>query len=723
MLDLDTLNRDQLKAVLTTEGPLLVLAGAGSGKTRVITYRLAHMIQKGVHPRNILCVTFTNKAAFEMRERARNLAGKGVKGTTISTFHALGVKILKLFYEAVGLKKGFTICDAGEQVGTIRRILRDLRIDDKRFDAKRVQALISHCKNASVDAEMYRAQGGRFLPGQASHDPLGDDEEDYRVAAIEAYEKYESAMRLQNVVDFDDLLLLTVKLLEKNEQVRTRLQNRWRYVMIDEYQDTNGAQLSLVRLIAGERRNLCVVGDDDQSIYGWRGADVANILSFEKHFEGAEVVMLQTNYRSTACILEVANFIIAKNTDRYPKRLKPAGDHGKAVKIVAMDDEDVEAEEVANAMLSLIAAGQGPGQMAVLYRSNVQSRPVELALRANQIPYRVVGGMDLFDRKEIKDTMAYLKFLTNEEDEQSLRRIINYPPRGIGDTTLKKIDAWAREEGLSLWQGLLKADLIHGLSVRGVDAVGDFVAMFKEHRKLLGRRKASTIAKKLIEASTIEKAVFGSTDNVTLAGRRVANVREIVRQVERYETRIKAKKNRKALAEGAELEPEQAADELDELDDDMEDLEGASLDGFLRELALGGWQDGSSKEERDDQVVLSTIHASKGLEWPFVFLVGVEEELLPHRRTIEGEGEISEERRLAYVAVTRAKRLLTVSYVRHRNRFGQLVPRERSRFLDDLPEEYVESREGDMKEERTEEEKQAIEDAWRAKIRAQLGIK
>ena len=602
MLDLDTLNREQLQAVLTTEGPLLVLAGAGSGKTRVITYRLAHLLQKGVNPKNILCVTFTNKAAFEMRERAHKLAGKGVRGATISTFHALGVKILKLFHEDVGLKKGFTICDAGEQIGTIRRILRELRIDDKRFDAGRVQNLISHCKNASVDAEMYRAQGGHFLPGQAHYDPLGDDE-DYRVAAIEAYEKYEAALRLQNVVDFDDLLLLTVKLLQKNERVRDRLQARWRYVMIDEYQDTNGAQLSLVRQIAGARRNLCVVGDDDQSIYGWRGADVANILSFEKHFEGAEVVMLQTNYRSTACILEVANAIIHKNTDRYPKRLKPAGDHGKAVRIAAMDDEDVEAEEVANAILGLIAAGKGPGEMSVLYRSNVQSRPVELALRANQIPYRVVGGMDLFDRKEIKDTMAYLKVLNNEEDEQSLRRIINYPPRGIGDTTLSKIDVWARERGQSLWQGLVQADKIDGVSIRGVDAVGEFVSMIKSHRRLIGRRKVSTIARKMIEASGVEKAVFGSTDNATLASRRVDNIREIIRQVERYETRIKAKLNRQSLEEQVEEAqdvPQEPHDALDDaLDEELiEDTHGASLDGFLRELALGGWQDGSSKEER-----------------------------------------------------------------------------------------------------------------------------
>ena len=737
MLDFSTLNREQLEAVLTTEGPLLVLAGAGSGKTRVITFRLAQLIQRGVSPKNILCVTFTNKAAFEMRDRARALVGKVVRGATISTFHALGSLILRSFGDRVGLQRGFTISDGADQLGSLRRILRMLKIDDRRFDAKRLMVMISHAKNAGVDPETFRAQDGHLrLPSVGAGNPddlLPDDE--YRVAAIEVYERYQQALRAQNVVDFDDLLLLTLRLLSRHQDVLDKLRHRWRYLQVDEYQDTNGAQFELMRLLAGERRNLCVVGDDDQSIYGWRGADMSNILGFEQRFPGARVVKLETNYRSTGHILSVANSIIEKNQARYDKRLKPAADEGAPVKIVSVADEEAEAEQVAASILALIAANVPLKDVAVLFRSNVQSRPLELALRAAHIRYRVVGGMDLFDRKEIKDTLAYLRLLNNPDDEQSLRRIINYPPRGIGDTTLERIDDWARTQNLPLTDALERSHEVPEISDKAADAVAQFLAVLAEHRKRLKRQKASTVARKLIDAARLEEAVFASSDNPVTASRRVDNVREIVKQVERHEQRLKAKKKRAAFdaqhedgPEPLELDDEapgapgaQGTLALAEHDDLSED-EQPGLDSFLRDLALGGWESEGSKEEKDDQITLSTIHASKGLEWPHVYLVGVEEELLPHRRTVEGDGSIDEERRLAYVAVTRARRHLTVSYAEARTRFGQIVKRERSRFLEDLPEESVERREGDMREARTEEEQAAIALEWRQKIRAKLGI-
>lgn len=704
-LDLHTLNREQLEAVLCTEGPLLVLAGAGSGKTRVITYRLAHLIENGVAPKNILCVTFTNKAAFEMRERAKKLVGKVVRGATMSTFHALGSKILREYGQRVGLRKGFTICDGADQVGTLRRILRALRIDDRKFDAKRIMANISRAKNAGMNAQDFRDQ-----PEDLSLEE--DFEGEYQLATIEAYTKYEENLRAQNVVDFDDLLLLTAKLLAEHEDVLEMLRERWRYLQVDEYQDTNGAQFDLMRMIAGDRRNLCVVGDDDQSIYGWRGADVENILGFGHIFPGAKIVKLEMNYRSTGKILDVANSIIEKNPQRHDKTLRAHAGPGEPVKIVAMEDEDFEADEVANGILALTAAQVPNKDVAVLFRSNVQSRALELAFRRAHIPYRVVGGMELFDRKEIKDTLAYLKILDNPEDEQSMRRVINFPPRGISDGTVEKVDNWARAHDLSLYEGLQRAIEVDGLSTKASDAIAAFLEILKVHRALLNKRKLSTVAKKLVEAVKLEQALLDSTDSGSTATRKVDNVREVIRQIERFE---KKKDPTRAEQTDAEL------DQIDE-DDDLFQATEATLSGFLSDLALGAWHDGSSKEDREDQVVLSTVHAAKGLEWLHVFVVGAEEDLLPHARTVDGEGGIEEERRLAYVAVTRARSHLTLSWATSRTKWGRIVPRKRSRFLDDLPEDAIEVRQGDVKVARTEDEKEAIAKDWMAKIRSQLGI-
>lgn len=720
MLDLAGLNHAQLEAVTTTEGPLLVLAGAGSGKTRVITYRLAHLIARGVSPSEILCVTFTNKAAHEMRVRARELVGKSLRGATLSTFHALGVRILRHYGERVGLRPQFTITDAKDQMGSLRRILRALRIDDRRFDAKRIQGAISLAKNAGIDPETFRELGG-VLPRTSETEPVGEllPDDEYRLAAIEAYDRYSADLSAQNVVDFDDLLLHAVRLL-RDPDVAAELGARWRYAMVDEYQDTNGAQLELVTRLVSAHQNLCVVGDDDQSIYGWRGADVGNILQFERHFPGARRVTLDVNYRSTQFILDAANAVIANNRARHEKSLRSASGSGEEVVVRAYEDEEKEAEAVAAQILALQTEKQNLGDIAVLYRSNRQSRPLELALRWAHIPYRVVGGMDLFDRKELKDALAYLRVLWNPEDEQSLRRIANWPPRGLGPTTLRRVDDWARASDLSLWAGMLRVDEVPELSTRATDAVASLTDLIERHRKLLARRKATTVVKKLFEEAGIEGALMDSSDDATAAARRVDTVRDLVRTLERHEDR------RRAARRAGDDEVEDTASVVPDLDFDEDGADGAgALQAFLSDLMLTGFDgDGPPKPEPEGRVILSTIHAAKGLEWPVVFVVGCEEELLPHKRSLEGDGSIDEERRLAYVAITRAKRRLQLSYAQQRARYGQLVPRRPSRFLDELPELGVARRDGtdERSPEQREAEREAVAQKWRAHIRAQLGI-
>ena len=716
MVDLSGLNREQLEAVIRTDGPLLVLAGAGSGKTRVITYRLARLVRQGVDPRAILCVTFTNKAAHEMKQRGRALVGKSLRGATISTFHALGARILRAHPEAVGLRPGFTITDGAEQLGTLRRLLRSLHLDDRRFDPKRIMTLVSQAKNAGLDAERLEALGGEIpqLPA------LAQEDEDYQLATVSVFGRYEAALRAQNVVDFDDLLLLSLRLLERQPDIRARLQARWRYLMVDEYQDTNGAQLDLLRALAGDRPNLCVVGDDDQSIYGWRGADVRNILGFDRHFPGAHRVMLLTNYRSTGHVLKVANAIIAQNPGRYDKALRPATHDGDRVRVSVVEDEDAEAEQVADRIFALVADGTKPADIAVLFRSNVQARPIELALRAHRIPYRVVGGLELFDKKEIKDALAYLRVLHNPDEEQALRRILNWPPRGIGDTGLKRIEGFARDEQLGLLEAMARADEVEGLAARTVDAALSFASTLRELRRALGRRKASTVVKRLFDTVGLEAALLASTDDPAAAERKLENVRALVRQLERFEARRREERSAAAAEAPAPGEDGDLAPESGEEGDLASELEVGSLEGFLADLALSGFDDARSGEDRDEKVVLSTIHAAKGLEWPHVFLVGWEEELLPHRRTLAEGTELSEERRLAYVAVTRAKAHLTITWARHRTRYGQLVERVRSRFLDGLPEDSVEMLEGRVEPAKTEAEERAIAQDWAARIRADL---
>ncbi len=654
MIRLDELNRPQREAVTTVDGPLLVLAGAGSGKTRVITYRVGHLLERGVSPTEICAVSFTNKAADEMRERVEKLVGRGpAHKLTLSTFHALGLQMLKKERAALGFPSGFTIYDAADQLGVVRECLRDIHLDDRRFDAKAIQFRISRWKNAFLG------------PGD-----VPESEHEYDEIAREVYPRYQRALAGFHALDFDDLIVETVRLLDRDEAVRARWQARFRYLMVDEYQDTNRTQFLLVRHLAALHGNLCVVGDDDQSIYAWRGAEAGHILEFERHFPGARRVTLEENYRSTPPILAAANAVIAHNGRRHEKKLftrKPGGDK---LQLVVAQDPDAEARFVAEE-IDLLRARRGYklGDCAILYRSNVQARPFEEALRTQRLPYRMIGGQAFFERKEVKDAIAYLKAALHPRDEISLRRIVNYPARGIGDTTLERCAERAAQRGTTLWEVLAHADLVDELPAKSRESVRAFVALVDKHRPTLqSGRNLAQVARAFVEEAGLYDDLRAGSPSLTAAQRRIDNVEGFLNALGAWEQR----------------HAETGARELA---------------GYLQMLTLAT-NDDDDGEEAADQATLVTLHGAKGLEFPVVFLVGLEEELLPHRRTLYPQGpdvadaaiDLSEERRLLYVGITRARQLLYLTRCRERSARNRETPRAPSRFLDEVPPELCDVR-------------------------------
>ncbi len=636
MLDLSTLNPPQREAVTTTEGPLLVLAGAGSGKTRVIVHRIAWLMQKGVAPGSILAVTFTNKAAGEMRGRVTAIAGAAAVDVVVSTFHAFGLSLLQDEHQAAGLPKRFAICDAGDQLALVKRCMREVKVDDRSFDAHRVLSILSRAKNEGKKRIRVKEAG------------QGDD---YDLVASEIFPRYEQALRAQRSVDFDDLITLPVAMLSKDEALRRRVQRRFRYLLVDEYQDTNAAQLELLKALAGEARNVCAVGDDDQAIYGWRGAEVRNILRFERHFPGAKEVRLEQNYRSTGHILACANAVIARNAGRRPKRLFTAAGPGDRVRVVALENEEEEARFVAEEMAHLRGEGRAWKDLAVLYRLNAQSRPIEEALRAASMPYTVHGGPAFFDRAEVRDLLAYLKVTVAPEDEVSLARIVNVPPRGIGDASLERVHGFAVAQGLHLFEALRRAEEVPELPRGAAERMAAFVALIERYRARFREGKLAEAARALVQEVDLHGHARGSVQSFEAGQRKVDALDGVLRSLEAHE--------------GRAARP--------------------SLAVWLARLAL----DSRSEEdpETGDGVTLMTLHAAKGLEFPFVFLVGVEEDLLPSAG-IQGEArDLDEERRLAYVGITRARERLYLSRAAARTRRGKVIPRTPSRFLDDLPQE------------------------------------
>ena len=659
------LNPSQRAAVEHEYGPMLVLAGAGSGKTRVVTHRIARLIERGTAARSILAVTFTNKAAAEMRERVVSLVGQKVgKDLHVSTFHRFGLDVLGAETRALGLRgSSFAIFDAADQAGVVREILRDIRAG-KAYDIGAILARISNAKNAFLTAEAWEAQQQK-----------GKGVDDYDEISMLVYPRYQAALRTFQAFDFDDLICEVVSLWKRRPDVRDRYRQRFRQVIVDEYQDTNHAQLELVRLLADDHRNVMVVGDDDQSIYAWRGADVRNILDFEEHFPGAKVVKLEENYRSVKAILDVANAALAgSSARRHGKTLRATRHAEHRVQVVICADPDVEASFVGAEVQRLLEQeAVRPKEIAILYRSNLQAQPIESALKERAVPYRMIGGQQFFERKEVKDLIAYLRVVLNPTDEMSLRRIINYPARGLGDVAVGKLSAWATANDTSLWTAVLKPHAIRDLPPAAMEGCRSLTRLVEAMRLRLETFTPASVARALVgEIGLKEDIVAGSTTNQA-AARRWGNVEGLLNVFFRREEQGKGDR--------------------------------ASFAEFLRLLALR--QDGE-EEEATDRITLTTVHGAKGLEWRHVFLIGLEEGLLPHARTLEdratdvtpdGDAAVSieEERRLFYVAVTRARDRLWMSRCKLRGMRGKLVQRTPSRFLADVPPELYDEREEEAK--------------------------
>jgi DNA helicase-2/ATP-dependent DNA helicase PcrA len=709
---LHELNPPQREAVITTDGPLLVLAGAGSGKTRVITYRVAHLLDTGAPADQILAVSFTNKSADEMEERVHKLVGKRGRGLTLCTFHALGLTILKAERAALGMERGFTIYDQADQLGLVRELLRQIQIEDRRFDAKAILFRLSLAKNAFLTPEEYRAR---------VEDDARDDE--YDLIAAELYPRYEAALQSFHALDFDDLITRTVRLLDADEEARERWATRFRWVMVDEYQDTNRAQFKLMEHLVRRHNNLCVVGDDDQSIYGWRGAEAGHILEFERQFPGARVVRLEQNYRSTPQILGAANGVIRNNKKRHDKTLWTAHPDGEKLRMIVAEDAEAEAKFVAEEIEILRATrGHALADCAVLYRSNVQAKPLEEALRAQRIDYEVIGGQSFFERKEVKDAIAYVKLALHPRDEIALRRIINYPTRGIGATTVERLAEWAKARGVNL------SDACHAVA-RAVS---------------LGETPP------LLRAEPVPDPRPDDDDGAPpLDGRARAAVAAFADLIERGRTALHTGVPRDAtrqLLEDAGLfddiraaAPSQLAAQrrLEHLDGFLESLgrfgpgQLDELKTYLHRLTLKT-NDDDADESKRDRVTLVTLHGAKGLEFPIVFLVGMEEELLPHRRTLYPQGpdvtqasaagleiDLGEERRLMYVGITRARKVLYLTRARTRAARGGGKPRSPSRFLDEIPADLYETREASIPSVAVEDE-EAFARASLAKLRQLL---
>ncbi len=632
---LDRLNPEQRAAVEKTDGPLLVLAGAGSGKTRVLTCRVAHLIDLGVAPWKILAITFTNKAAHEMVERVHALAGPAGEDVWVSTFHSCCARILRRDIEKLGYKREFAIYDEDDRMTVIKAVAKALELNDKEFPPKAIKAAISDAKN-------------RMLTPKEWLEDAGDDFRNRKI--YEAYQKYEATLRGNNALDFDDLLVKTLELLANHPPVLAYYQDKFDYVLVDEYQDTNAAQYQFVRLMAGEKRNLCVVGDDDQSIYGWRGADIRNILEFEKDFPDCTTIKLEQNYRSTGNILDAANQVIAHNSGRKEKLLWTQGDTGDKIGLYHAMDERDEAAFAALMSKKLMNQGVRPGEIAVLYRTNAQSRVLEEAFVRAGVPNRIYGGQRFYDRKEVKDLIAYMRALVNPDDDVSVRRIINEPKRGIGDSTVEMLMGYAQNTGASLMGAALDCTAA-GLSSRAEKLVGKFADLMIELTEAVYSMSISDFTAALIEKTGYVKALEESKTEENIG--RIENIRELEGAVAEYE----------------KLNPE------------------GNLSDFLENVAL--ISDIDNLNQTSGAVTLMTLHSAKGLEFDAVFLVGMEEGVFPLSRALLDETALEEERRLAYVGITRAKKKLYMSHAHTRALYNTRNANQISRFVSEIPRRLI----------------------------------
>ncbi len=659
-----SLNPSQRAAVSHEHGPLLVLAGAGSGKTSVVTQRIARLIERGVAPRSILAMTFTNKAAAEMVERVGRLVpGKATRELQVSTFHRFGLEVLGKETRALGFRgTTFAIFDQADAAGVIRELLRNVHTG-KNYDVAAILTRISAAKNAFLDADEW-----------ASRERASRGLDDYDEVTAVLYPKYIATLRAMQAFDFDDLICEVVSLWKRRKDVLDRWRQRFRFVIVDEYQDTNHAQLELVKLLVEEHKNVCVVGDDDQAIYAWRGADVRNILDFEEHFPSAKVIKLEDNYRSSAAVLDVANAVLANQPGRrHKKTLRATRGMGARPEVIVASDPDVEASFVGDTIQkALEEEGLRPRDCAVLYRSNLQAEPLEAALKERRIPYRMIGGQQFFERKEVKDLLAYMRLALDPHDEMALRRIINYPSRGIGDVALAKISAHATAHDKTLWDVVSRSYVVNGLPSSALEGCRELLKVIEGARGRLERgEKSEAVLRGLSDEIGLREDVMAASTSGQTAERRWGNVHGLFAMFARRDEQGKG--------------------------------QGKELGEYLRFLTLRADE---GEEELEDKVTLTTMHGTKGLEYKVVFVVGLEEGLMPHQRTLgeratdlpQEAHSLDEERRLFYVAVTRAKDKLYLCRTRVRASRGKMMPRVISRFLQEIPPDLYDEREVRAKE-------------------------
>lgn len=635
----DTLNDRQCEAVKHTEGPLLITAGAGSGKTKVLTCRIAHLLELGVAPYRILAITFTNKAAKEMKERVTNLVGAQVDSIWLSTFHSFCAKLLRFEVDGFhGYTRNFTIYDSSDQLVLVKDCLKKLNLDDRQFTPRSVLGTISSAKNVLMDAKAFAAKASDF----------------YEQKVADVYAMYQKKLRENNAVDFDDLLFLAVRLLQENEEVREKYQSRFQYILVDEYQDTNHAQYALTKILAARWRNICVVGDADQSIYAWRGADIRNIIDFTRDYPDAASIKLEQNYRSTKTILHAANAVIDNNESRPKKTLWTENPTGNKIIHYQAQTEHDEADYIAGVIYNRHEISHEPyGDMAILFRTNAQSRVLEEKLMRYAIPYTMVGGTKFYDRKEIKDVLAYLRLLYNPEDSLSLTRIINVPKRNIGATTMEHVAAYAEAQGISLFEALSSTDEIP-VTKRAKASLENFAAMIFDLLNDIEGKDVLSLIETVIKQTGYGDMLDKEAEHDPQGESRKENVGEFLSVAKDY----------------------------------MDSNPDGNLQDFLENVALVS--DVDDFESSDSKVTLMTLHAAKGLEFPVVFLTGLDEGLFPHSRTLLDPAQVEEERRLAYVGITRAERQLYVTNAITRTMYGRISAYMPSRFLAEIPPQLME---------------------------------
>ncbi len=641
---LSGLNPVQQEAVKTTDGPLLLMAGAGSGKTRVLTHRIAYlMAEKHVAPWNILAITFTNKAAREMKERVESILGPGADDIWISTFHSMCVRILRRDIDRIGINRNFSILDTADQLSVIKGILKERNLDPKKFDPRSILGTISSAKNELTEPEEFSKVAGGY----------------YDQVVSDVYTDYQKKLLKNQSLDFDDLIMTTIKLFDRVPEVLEFYQRKFQYIHVDEYQDTNRAQYMLVKQLAERFQNLCVVGDSDQSIYRWRGADITNILSFEKDYPNASVILLEQNYRSTKRILRAANEVIKNNSNRKPKNLWTENDEGIKISYYRGDNEFGEGQFVAGKIHQLHSSGTRKlSDIAILYRTNAQSRVIEETLLKAGLNYNIVGGTKFYDRKEIKDILAYLRLVSNPDDDISFTRIVNVPKRGVGATSLEKIASYAAMNGLSFFQAIQQVDFI-GVSAKAANALDSFRQMIENLTNMQDYLSITELTEEILDKTEYREML--KAEKSIEAQSRLENIDEFLSVTKNFEQKSEDK----------------------------------TLVAFLTDLALIADIDQLDQQEEEsggkDAITLMTLHAAKGLEFPVVFLMGLEEGVFPHSRSLMEEAEMEEERRLAYVGITRAEQELYLTNAKMRTLFGRTNMNPESRFIAEIPDDLLEN--------------------------------